>query len=49
MIFRSNKKTDKNDARILAKLLRTGDLPESYLPSKNTDELRIDIMYRDCC
>ena len=46
MIFRSNKKTDKNDARILAKLLRTGDLPESYLPSKEIDELRTAIRYR---
>jgi transposase len=46
MIFRSNKKTDKNDARILAKLLRTGDLPESYLPSREIDELRTAIRYR---
>ena len=45
-IFRSNKKTDKNDARILAKLLRTGDLPESYLPSREVDELRTAIRYR---
>ena len=46
MIFRSNKKTDKNDAMIHAKLLRTGDLPESYLPSKEIDGLRIYIIYR---
>jgi len=46
MVFRSNKKTDKNDARILARLLRTGDLLESYLPSKEIDELRTAIRYR---
>ena len=44
MIFRSN--AYKNDAMILAKLLRTGDLPESYLPSKEIDELRTAIRYR---
>ena len=44
MIFRSN--AYKNDAMILAKLLRRGDLPESYLPSKEIDGLRIYIIYR---
>jgi len=46
IISRSTKKTDRNDARILAKLLRTGDLPESYLPSKKIDELRTAKRYR---
>ncbi|MCL4345161.1 MAG: IS110 family transposase [Candidatus Thermoplasmatota archaeon] len=45
-VFKSNKKTDKNDARILARLLRTGDLPESYLPTKEVDELRTAVRYR---
>ena len=45
-IFRSNKKMDGNYAGILAKLLCTGDLPESYLPSKEVDELRTAIRYR---
>ena len=36
LIWKSKKKTDKNDARILARLLRTGDLPESYLPTLGT-------------
>ena len=44
--FSSNKKTDKNDARNLAKLLRMGELPESYLPSKRVDELRSLVRYR---
>ena len=34
VIFKSNKKTDKNDARNLARLFRLGELPESYLPTK---------------
>jgi len=46
MILRSDKMTDKNDAKILARLLRTGDLPESSLPSKEIDELRTLIRYR---
>ena len=46
LIFKSKKKTDKNDARILAKLLRTGDLPESYLPTKEIDDMRTMIRYR---
>lgn len=31
LIFKSTKKTDRNDARDLAKLLRMDELPESYL------------------
>ncbi len=34
------KKTDKVDAKILADLLRTGYLPEVYIPSENVMELR---------
>ena len=46
LIWKSKKKTDKNDARILARLLRTGDLPESYLPTKEIDDMRTMIRYR---
>ena len=46
LIFKSRKKTDRNDARILARLLRTGDLPESYLPTKEIDDMRTMIRYR---
>ena len=46
LIWNSKKKTDKNDARILARLLRTGDLPESYLPAKEIDDMRTMIRYR---
>jgi transposase len=33
-------KTDKNDAEMLAELLRIGAVPESYVPSKEVRELR---------
>ena len=46
LIWKSKKKTDKNDARILARLLRSGDLPESYLPTKEIDDMRTMIRYR---
>ena len=46
IIFKSARKTDKNDARNLAKLLRPGELPESYLPSKEVDDIRSVIGYR---
>ena len=46
LIWNSKKKTDKNDARILARLLRTGDLLESYLPTKEIDDMRTMIRYR---
>lgn len=46
IIFRSTKKTDRNDARNLAKLLRMGELPESYLPTKEIDGYRTMIRYR---
>ena len=46
MICDSEKKTDRNDAEILADLLRTNMLPESYLPNKNERELRDIIRQR---
>ncbi len=46
IIFKSAKKTDKNDARSLAKLFRIGELPESYLPSREIDDIRSMIRYR---
>ena len=46
IIFKSNKKTDRNDARNLAKALRMNELPESYLPTKDIDDLRTMIRYR---
>ncbi len=46
IIFRSTKKTDKNDARNLAKIFRIGELPESYLPSRKIDNIRSMIRYR---
>lgn len=46
IIFKSAKKTDKNGASNLAKLLRLGELPESYLPSREVDDIRSVIRYR---
>ena len=45
-IYSSAKKTDKNDAHILAKLLRLNELPESYLPPEEIDEMRSIVRYR---
>jgi transposase len=45
-IYSSAKKTEKNDAYILAKLLRIDELPESYLPSKEIDDMRTLVRYR---
>lgn len=45
-IYESYKKTDRNDARILAKKLREGELPQSYLPSREIDEIRSLVRYR---
>ena len=45
-IYSSAKKTDKNDAHILAKLLRLNELPESYLPPEEIDEMRTAVRYR---
>ncbi len=46
LIFKSTKKTDMEDAVNLAKLLRLNELPESYLPSKEIDEIRSLVRYR---
>ncbi len=46
IIFKSNKKTDMRDAIGLAKLLRLGELPESYLPSEDIDSIRTLVRYR---
>lgn len=46
MIYQSRKKTDRNDARALAKLLRLNELPESYLPTKEIDDIRSLVRYR---
>jgi len=40
LIAESSSKTDRHDAFILADLLRMGRLPEAYLPSAETMELR---------
>ena len=45
-INKSYKKTDRNDARILTKKLKEGKLPESNLPSKETDGIRSLVRYR---
>ena len=46
IIFKSAKKKDKNDARYLAKIFRMGELPESYLPSMEIDDVRSMIRYK---
>ncbi|MGC8563139.1 MAG: IS110 family transposase [Thermoplasmata archaeon] len=45
-IYESYKKTDRNDARILAKKLKDGELPESYLPPREIDAIRSLVRYR---
>lgn len=46
LIFNTSKKNDKEDSYKLAKLLRIGELPEVYLPSKESDDLRSLVRYR---
>lgn len=46
LISQSKKKTDSNDSRLLADLLRLGYLPESYVPSKEIGNLRKLVRYR---
>ena len=46
IMFESLKKTDKNDARNLAKLFWMGELPESYIHSMEIDNIRSMIRYR---
>jgi transposase len=40
LIYRSAKKSDREDSKKLAKLIRLNEFPEAYLPSKEYDELR---------
>ncbi len=46
LIFKSSRKTDKEDSYKLAKLLRLNELPEVYLPSKEAEALRTLVRYR---
>lgn len=46
VISSSHKKTDKNDSIELAKLMVDGDFYESYLPTKDMDEIRTLVRYR---
>ena len=46
LIFNSPKKSDKEDSYKLAKLLRLGELPEVYLPSQYSDDLKSLVRYR---
>lgn len=46
MISKSKKKTDPNDSRLLADLLRLGYLPESYVPTDEMENLRKLVRYR---
>ena len=43
--FKPKKKADKNNARILVRILHTGDLPISYLFTKEIDDIRTMIRY----
>ncbi|MCK4347922.1 MAG: IS110 family transposase [Thermoplasmatales archaeon] len=46
LISKSKKKTDPNDSRLLADLLRLGYLPESYVPNDEIENLRKLVRYR---
>lgn len=46
LIFNTAKKNDREDSYKLAKLLRLGELPEVYLPSQFSDDLRSIVRYR---
>jgi len=46
LIYRSEKKTDRTDAEKLVDLLRTNMLPTSYIPSKESRQLRDIIRHR---
>lgn len=47
VIAESRIKTDKIDARVLAELLRTGFLPEAYLPPAGVREQRMLLRHRE--
>ena len=46
LIFNTAKKNDKEDSYKLAKLLRLNELPEVYIPSMESDDLRSITRYR---
>ena len=46
LIFNTAKKNDKEDSYKLAKLLRLNELPQVYLPSSESDDLRSLTRYR---
>ena len=46
LISQSKKKTDPNDSRLLADLLRLNYLPCSYVPTEETEEIRKMVRYR---
>ncbi|MFW6173384.1 MAG: IS110 family transposase [Elusimicrobiota bacterium] len=46
LISQSKKKTDTNDSRLLADLLRLNYLPQSYVPTKEIEDLRKILRYR---
>jgi hypothetical protein len=46
LIFNTEKKNDREDSYKLAKLLRLGELPEVYLPSRYSDDLRSSTMHQ---
>lgn len=46
LIAKSKNKNDKIDATVLAQLLRTDFLPETYLPTREVKELRSFLMFR---
>ena len=46
IIFKSSKKNDREDSYKLAKLLRLNELPEVHLPSRESDQLRSLVRYR---
>ena len=47
-IAESEKKTDREDAKVIAKHLRMNDLPTCYVPDKRTREVRDIIRQRKC-
>ena len=46
LISQSKKKTDPNDSRLLADLLRLNYLPKSYVPTEEIEDLRKILRYR---
>lgn len=47
VIFRSSKKNDRNDARMLAKLLHAGFLPKVHVPAANVRAWREMTVFRN--